>query len=130
MWQKGYSAILLSFYLLGALHPEELAKLPHLFRHYQLHHRQDQMNLWAFFCHHYAKGNQEEVADFKEDMKLPFKIPQHCIFLTGLFIMQPKAYQPLGRAELFPLPLIIKGDTKKNSNFLDSIWQPPRYQAS
>lgn len=126
MWRKGYSVILLSLYLLGVFHPGELAKLPHFYRHFQFHQRQDRMNLWAFVYHHYGNGNHKELADYDEDMKLPFKIPQNCIFLTGFFVSHPKAYKPSGIGEFYPEPLALSANKKKNSGFLDSIWQPPR----
>ena len=84
------------------------------------------MDLWAFIRHHYANGNHKELSDYDEDMKLPFKIPQNCIFLTGFFVLHPKVYSPSGPAEFYPEPLVIQGKKKKNSGFLDSIWQPPR----
>ncbi len=130
MWRKGYSVIVLSLYLLSALHPGELAKLPHFYKHFLFHQRQDRMNLWAFISHHYTNGNHKELADYDEDMKLPFKIPQNCIFLTGFFVLHPKIYKPSGPAEYYPEPLAIPGKKKKNSGFLDSIWQPPRTWAS
>ena len=71
---KKYTAyLLLCIYLFSFSEARQFLKLPHLVEHYYTHVEKDHSTtLFSFLKMHYW-DNHGQDADYKEDMKLPFK---------------------------------------------------------
>lgn len=126
--RKVFAIGLLGLYMLSIIHPDELLKIPTLIQHYRLHRLIDRhMTLWSFVCNHYAQGDFRD-ADYEEDMKLPFKIPQHCInnlvsYTQNLHTDYNTIYKEPMNTDL----LIIRNISGGSALLYNTIWQPPKY---
>lgn len=126
--RKLLATVLLGLYMLSIIHPDELLKIPTLIQHYHQHRLIDRhMTLWAFLCDHYATGNAIH-ADYEEDMKLPFKIPQQCInnlvsYSQVLYIDYNSNSVKSIKTDL----LIMKNISRGSALLYNTIWQPPKY---
>lgn len=104
----------------------QLLRIPLLIEHFIEHNQEgNQLSITEFFHMHYFE-KQHMDADYDKDMQLPFKtIDRNTI--------QVVAFIPFNNSYLEVKPIYTKSvklDTYKSlfidSDYLSSIWQPPR----
>jgi hypothetical protein len=105
----------------------ELVKLPLLVEHFKEHKQWDlKISFFGFVYMHYLEDDSK-YGDQARDMQMPFKTSCHSsITLVGLmvtaldFAIVPKSTFKERKQKL------IAGSTAFSSQYLSSIWQPPR----
>ncbi|MBK8601350.1 MAG: hypothetical protein IPN80_13105 [Flavobacterium sp.] len=116
-------------YLFTASQLSELFKLPILAEHFVEHQNENpNLSFMDFIRIHYMQGDVFDD-DFDKDMKLPFKSQSSCNYSNITF------FQPVGSFELpqhIALSLLQKSRNfgyhfSFSTNFLISIWQPPKF---
>jgi hypothetical protein len=126
--KKTIAIFLVAIYLLATTQLSELFKLPLLVQHFN-EHKQENLSLSFidFLKIHYAHGSTK-VADYDEDMKLPFKsvstINITAIeFCATFFIVKqlPVLYFQINQQKFTDYSFSY------SSAILTSIWQPPKY---
>lgn len=103
----------------------QILKAPLLVEHFYEHNDKKELSVLTFLEMHYLNGNVKD-ADFEKDMKLPFKsfqdnhpnvvlsLPETNNFFN--FIVYSVSVQK---------PFCFENQVN-TSNFLTSIWQPPK----
>lgn len=124
--KKYISILLVSIYLFSMTEVHQLLKMPSLVEHYFLHKNANkELTLLSFLEMHYLNGNHMD-ADSKHDMQLPFKNmqdnhPNVVVTLPTdfvLFEIEPVLKQDAA--------IIVSKSQVLESNYLKSIWQPPK----
>jgi hypothetical protein len=118
----------LSMYLISTTELHQFLKLPALVEHFSEHKQKDKtITLWKFLCIHYA-NNSVKDSDYDKDSKLPFKTIDNCNSSNHITLLPEQK---------FCFNTILITTEKKvihkyyplfsNSNYLESIWQPPKF---
>lgn len=126
--KKYVSIVLLFFYVFSMTEVHQLWKAPKLVEHYLEHKSEDKgLTLISFLEMHYLNGFTKD-ADFEKDMKLPFKATQDNCFSFVVLLPTPEKFEL--NSEPFVLeihkPTILQKSQVFISNYLSSIWQPPK----
>ena len=112
--------------MLGSTQLGQLLKLPGLIQHYTEHKKTNpSMNFLGFLHIHYAHAFEMDE-DFEEDMKLPFKTIESGN--SGVSIFAPVSFPDISDKRFTDLKntFVQKNDSSLRSQYLSSIWQPPR----
>lgn len=124
---KKFIAISFIFlYLFSATEMHQLLKAPALFEHFAEHQSKNKsLTFWNFLYQHYKNNSKD--ADYNKDMKLPFKTTDNCS-LNILITLLPNTKIEIRSFDLetSSKPISSFYKTFFNSNYLDSIWQPPQ----
>jgi hypothetical protein len=126
--RKITAIFLLTIYLLSATDIRELAKLPMLANHYSAYKSINKnAGLFSFLVMHYytEDGTDNDAA---QDRQLPFKSAENTTNLCFVSVTPPAVFTAVGaliRADqkMFSFP----NGAMLPSQYLSSIWQPPRY---
>lgn len=123
--------LFLSIYLVSTTEFIELLKFPMLIEHYLEHKEKNKgISITEFLAIHYEGNHLENHPmddDYDQDQKLPFL--GRVDVLTVNFVLNPPLHFPkavklhLGKHTM-TLP---SDDLRIDSNFHNSIWQPPKY---
>lgn len=101
----------------------ELAKLPQLYSHYIEHKKQNhQLSFTEFICLHYGDEDHAE----NQHNSLPFKT---CHYIYVLILEMPANVIAVNGHEMqkkFYTPLSYIYESRYISQYLHTIWQPPR----
>ena len=124
--KKAIAILLMSLYLFGTTEAYQALKLPLLVEHYINHkHENPHLTLLGFLKLHYS-GKTVFDADYKQDMRLPFKTQEN----TSIFSAVNDIPQPIVISVGRPLPASAEYfllDARVDfSAFPHSIFQPPR----
>lgn len=125
--RKGLAIFFLSVYLMGTTPVGQLCKLPLLFSHFQQHKAESEnLSFIDFLKMHYFNGDPKD-ADYKDDMKLPFKTFEvntsisPCIgFAVPYFKIERPQFISISSQK------IPSSESWHSNAFLTAIWQPPR----
>ena len=127
VYKKITAAILFSIYAFSATAAGELCKLPLLVVHYYDHKEENKtIGLTQFFFMHYCQedGTDSDAAD---DNQLPFK--STAVTATVSFV----SIAPPSNAEFLHVVILVINhpfgfyiNRFLPSQYLDTIWQPPR----
>ena len=126
---KYLAFILLGFYLLSIVHPDELMKLPFLINHYS-HHKSTNpgISIWQFIELHYGMGQLTGTEYDPEDESLPFKKPQNCVNNNSYYFQNCCLKLNFHIQQPDISTLLIKRNIFFRSNFIcTAIWQPPKF---
>ncbi|WP_291274046.1 hypothetical protein [Flavobacterium sp.] len=124
--KKYITLAFLCVYLFSMTEVHQLLKMPLLVEHY-LEHKQEnkQLSLLSFFEMHYLNG-QHLDSDHDKDMQLPFKNFQDNHPNVVLALPESVEFIP---PYVFPQDVMVLNFNEHQifiSNFLTSIWQPPK----
>ena len=125
--KKLVAILFLSIYLISTTELHQLAKIPLLIEHFEEHQQQNnQLTFFDFLNLHYS-GEEKIDADHEKDMKLPFKSHDGCIS-TFIAANIPPSFSNLVLKEFSEsiLSFPSREDCFLSSNYLSSIWQPPK----
>ncbi len=128
--KKILAILFLSVYLISTTELYQLLKLPILIEHYLDHKEKNkEITLFAFLSYHYNGNHLDHDAkndDYDQDRKLPFA--SHTELLTVNIVVSSPLYFFLKTAvpTSKKTKLLILNDSQGDSNFLCSIWQPPK----
>lgn len=117
----------LTVYLLSATEMGQFLKIPAFITHFTEHQQQNKdITLWEFLCIHYAHGDVKD-ADYKKDMKLPFKTHEYG-GLQFSFTTLPESFVfTAERITYFPsTKKYYTTDADFTASFHSRIWQPPK----
>lgn len=125
--------VLLILYLYIALAPlqlrDELARLPGLIAHFQLHRQDDPgQNLLSFFAQHYGQEFAQHQSEH-DHSDLPGKAhhPHDCTCAAAMAQIVPANLLPMLHPPLEPMDAgHFPAHNLLPSTFPDNIWQPPR----
>lgn len=106
---------------------EQFQKAPLLYVHYQEHQALDQgISASEFVVIHYLSGNVKD-ADYDRDMQLPFKTTDFFSAATAQVVVPPLFTELNFTIHLLPSAyVVVKNESFIPSQYLSSIWQPPR----
>lgn len=106
----------------------QLVKLPLLVEHYHEHKQWDpNISFLTFMYMHYFEDDVK-YADQARDMEMPFKTSYHSPLTSMGFVFTPADFEIAPKTifkEGNPVP--IAGSPGYSSQYLSSIWQPPRF---
>ncbi len=119
---------LLSMFLCSTTELSHLLKVPLLFTHYYSHKEENKdLTFSDFWALHYV-GENASIPHDDQDMKLPFKMHDHCALQLNVLFMPASTYALVDK-KFAPIRLkhssYLKG-TSLTSSYLANIWQPPR----
>ncbi|WP_439883461.1 hypothetical protein ACSX1A_09855 [Pontibacter sp. MBLB2868] len=107
---------------------EQLQKAPLLGEHFREHQALEKdITVLEFLVIHYFSGKVKD-ADYERDMQLPFKTTDFLATASAQVFMP--AYFPdlkFARPQLPPTFTVVENDSSLPSQFLFTIWQPPKY---
>ncbi len=123
---KKYVTLFLIFtYLFSMTELHQILKAPLLVEHYYEHNDSKELSVLTFLEMHYLNGNVKD-ADYEKDMKLPFKSFQDNHPNVVLHLPETTDFfNFIGFSLTEQKPYCIKNQVN-TSNFLTSIWQPPK----
>ncbi len=127
LFNKITALLLLAIYLLSATATKELLRIPLLAEHYY-DHKQENNNtgLIAFLAMHYYSEDGTDK-DAKEDNQLPFKSVEYAATFYFISLTPPSFTEHLAKPETeTDIYFAILSDLFLPSQYLASIWQPPR----
>lgn len=129
--KKVIAILFLSIYLASTTEFIELLKFPTLVEHYLEHKEKNkEISLAEFIAIHYEGDhldNHPEDDDYDQDQRLPFLV--RADLLSVNFVIDPPVHFPspikfhLGKQNAS----IPADDQRIDSNFHNSIWQPPKF---
>lgn len=125
--RRALSILLLFFYLFSTTELHELVKLPILVEHYYHHSAvNNNESLLTFINEHYFSGDIHDE-DYQQDKKLPFKSNDNCVLATTSVPVNPELFT-IVKPIIFSIErnYKVEKNINFNSNYLSSIWQPPR----
>lgn len=127
MLNKIVTVFLLVIYLLSATASQELLKIPGMVSHYYCHQlKNSNTDLFQFLLSHYCIEDGTD-SDANEDKQLPFKSSEHAMFLSFVSLTPPLLVTEVAtRVTEFKISFFIRKDLFLPSQYLSSIWQPPR----
>ena len=123
--KKYITIFLLLCYMFSMTELHQVLKAPLLVEHYYEHNDSSELSVLDFLEMHYLNGNVKD-ADYEKDMKLPFKSFQD---------NHPNVVLSLPETTNFFNFIVYSVSVQKSfcfenqvntSNFLTSIWQPPK----
>ncbi|MFM6924393.1 MAG: hypothetical protein ACKOU7_02750 [Ferruginibacter sp.] len=119
--------ILSVIYLLSSAAAPEFFKLPVLAGHYYNHREENRsLNLVSFLIQHYYYEHGRDK-DAEEDNKLPFKSAENTSTASFVSLVPPPLTATIHATHLeIKRALGIYPDPHLPSQYLKSIWQPPR----
>lgn len=124
--RKHIAIVLVSIYLFSITEVHQLLKMPLLVEHYLAHKNANkELSLLSFLEMHYLNGSHMD-ADSTHDMQLPFKNLQDNH--PNVVVTLPSDYFFF---ETIPNikqqgSIIVSKSQVLESNYLKSIWQPPK----
>ncbi len=126
--KKLFISFLLAIYIFSNSEARQFLKIPNLIEHFITHKEQNsQLTLFAFLKMHYIENHGKD-ADYKEDMKLPFKTHDaHCHSLVSNIISPPKTMELSFEKTLsFSKQKVVDFYTEPNTrDFYFTVFRPP-----
>lgn len=120
------SILFLATVLFSATLMHQLLKLPVLVQHFFEHKQINQsLSFTAFINEHYFSGDDKD-ADYKRDMQLPFKSLDHSVAMAINALPAVNEKVNLNPTENSFISHILIDETLVSSQYLSSIWQPPK----
>lgn len=125
--RKLFVYILITTYLFSFPEIRQVVKLPNLVEHYAFHKLKDHnTTFFSFVKMHYLDKTVKD-ADYKQDMKLPFKT--HDISVNGVNLVIPQRKIEFN-FEFKEIQIEFKHNFAYSEHFYPSvfqnIWQPPK----
>lgn len=105
----------------------ELQKLPNLFEHYEHHKKCHDDTLWTFLIDHYLNGEGKDKTEHSheaEHEKLPLHGSHNCSYVAVFYAIVP--HFSLIAPDFNVQPKVGYYHSSFPSQFLDSLFQPPR----
>lgn len=104
--------------------------MPVLLEHFGEHRqRNPEVSFLHFLSMHYTQGDVSD-SDHERDMQLPFKTLSHSPMIwLGCIIPQQEISFPVAPIIAPERPQLFPKEEDWSSQYLSSIWQPPRAQA-
>ncbi|WP_124642732.1 hypothetical protein [Amniculibacterium aquaticum] len=114
--KKWISYILIVVYLFTFSEVKQLLKIPNLIEHYFTHSQKDSSTtIFSFLKMHYLEDHGKD-ADYKEDMKLPFKTHDNqCHAISSSTTTPPKSFEFSFENHFYA------ESTKSNFGYIESI---------
>lgn len=105
----------------------ELAKLPVLVEHFREHKQWDPVISFIGFMHMHYLQDENKYGDQAKDMEMPFKTPPHSFGTILVFIMPSPDFMFISKGVFKEREQkLITDSSAYSSQYLSSIWQPPR----
>lgn len=107
---------------------QQLMKLPVVFQHFNEHQQEDKnISVLRFLSIHYFHGSPKDK-DYDRDMQLPFKTSGDCISSIAIAFVSIIVPITIAKpAEIMQKKNYIVLNQYIQSDYLASIWQPPKY---
>ena len=127
MVKKIAAILLLALFLLSSTEAYQLTRLPVVFKHFAVHHRENsRLSFVAFLAMHYLHGSPKDK-DYNEDMKLPFKTADKCAVNVLTALVPASLSIPVSiPAAHSPAKIPIHNERSDLLAYLSHIWQPPK----
>lgn len=124
--KRKIAIFLMALFLISTTELGQVLKFPLLVEHYIEHTTSNpDLSLWGFLQIHYSESHKEEGDPMDE--KLPFVTHTHFVSIVG--IVTPAPILKIDRIKFNTLDNKIHAfnEDEVESNYLSSIWQPPKY---
>ncbi|MES2268550.1 MAG: hypothetical protein V4520_17425 [Bacteroidota bacterium] len=125
--KKSIAILLITVYLFSTTELHQLLKFPMVFIHFAEHKKENKnISFLQFLDMHYMHGSPKDK-DYKEDMKLPFKTADNCVYIVSAVVI-PHVVHALEN-HVFYIPekeKHIPKDESIPSSYLSNVWQPPK----
>ncbi len=125
---KKFTAILLlTAYLFSTTELHQLLKLPMVFEHFAEHQEKNKtISFLQFLNLHYMHGSPKDK-DYSEDMKMPFKTADNCVYLVSPVVIPPLvAVLENHVVYILQKEMHVPKDELIPSSYLSKVWQPPK----
>lgn len=124
--KKIIAILFLGVVLFSATPMHQLLKLPVLVQHFFEHKQIDKsLDFLAYINEHYFSGEDQD-ADYKRDQQLPFKTHDHSIATVMNALPAANHKLSINPIENIYVSHILIDETLVSSQYLSSIWQPPK----
>ncbi|UPT67389.1 MAG: hypothetical protein M0D57_01485 [Sphingobacteriales bacterium JAD_PAG50586_3] len=112
--------------LFSATPLHQLLKLPVLVQHFFEHKQTNkELSFTTFISKHYFNGDDKD-ADYKRDMQLPFKTLDHSVAMVTNALPVVSNKVSFNPEENSFISHILIDETIVSSQYLSTIWQPPK----